>query len=137
MKKAIFGGALALIAIALGIVLAPSDAQAGYWDPYNGGNPNFPGLGGCPSVNVYYTNGFSSSYCVPSYTPGYPTYPTQPVFSTNYDPYNPGYTPGAPSVIYHPPHPFGPWQYNQPFYPYNPTPTYYYPSSNYGWGGHW
>ena len=95
---------------------------------------------GCPSATVYYQNGYSSNYCVPSYYPGYPQTPSY--YGGVGNGYSGGSNNGSNNGYYYPTqnyyqspylpqnNPFQTPVYNQPFYPYNPVPTYYYPPTN-------
>lgn len=132
MKNPILSGTLAFAALAVILAAAPryANAQARF------------SVNGCPAATVYYQNGYSSNYCVPSYYPGYAPVYTQPPRSypgyptNNYDNgYNYGGGYGYSQPVFQPRYnPFQPPVYNQPFYPYTPVPTYYYPPGSRHWG---
>jgi hypothetical protein len=77
---------------------------------------------GCPTASLYYPNGYSNNYCMPSYYPA-------PVVTTNYS-YGNGYGNGYGGYnhgnYYISNNPFVPIA-NNAFYPYAAAPTYYYP----------
>ncbi len=125
-KKALISGVLGLAVFTVVFVTTSHGAHA-----------QFVGSG-CPSASVWYANGYSNNYCVPSFYPGYPQTPSNgiPGYGTGYGNGNGYYYGGnyGPNYGYYTPHPYlpqtNPFQppvYNQPFYPYAPVPTYYYP----------
>lgn len=111
MKKLAISAVSALFVAVAVVSIGAGDANASY---------------GCPQYNAYYNNGYSQTYCYPSYypTPIIYTPPVIPV-QTLYPWYgHPTYAvPTAP--VY--------FQAPRQYYPYYQTPLYTYPRFGYGW----
>ncbi len=126
MKNQIYSAATALAIFALALILSPNEASAQF---FHGVPQQQPSFNGCPSATVYFQNGYSSNYCVPSYYPSPVTYqtPQLPYYGNQHQNYYPNPYGNPTNPLYTQPyHPFQPPQ-TAPFYPYTPAPTYYYP----------